>query len=106
MLSRSRRIAFLLVTAVAVVASSAGCDKKKAKSAADEDNSKAFAELGKNDKEDTSAKPPASDGPEKAKGPVFPAPFTAEQIRDATKNGRTYRYKIEMPNKPTKEYVI
>jgi hypothetical protein len=37
---------------------------------------------------------------------VYPAPFTAEQIRAATKTGRTYRYKVEMPNKPAKEYAI
>lgn len=43
---------------------------------------------------------------EKPKGPVYAAPFTAEQIRGATKEGRTYRYKVETPDKPTTEYAI
>lgn len=99
-----------LAAVVSLALTSSACmlfDGKKKKVAADEDNAKAFAELEKNDKDDSSAKPPApTDGPERPKGPVFPAPFTAEQIRDATKNGRTYRYKVEVPNKPTKEYTI
>ncbi len=86
-----------------------GCSlfEKKPKHVAEDDNSKAFAELEKNDRDDTNAKVPKDGGvDEKPKGPVYPAPFTAEQIHDATKNGRTYRYKIEIPNKPTKEHVI
>jgi hypothetical protein len=85
-----------------------GCvGSKKAKTADDDDNSKAFAELEKNDRDDTSSKPPAPPSSDaRPKGPVYPAPFTAEQIRDATKNGRTYRYKVEVPNKPTREYAI
>jgi hypothetical protein len=107
----SRRVVFAFARVAAIAAAfvlaTTACNNKKAKSTADEDNSKAFAELEKNDKDDPSGKPPPSaDGPDKPKGPVFPAPFTAEQIRDATKNGRTYRYKIEVPNKPAKEYVI
>lgn len=103
-MNRAGRFVFVVVTLGVVTAA---CSTKKTKTAADDDNSKAFAELEKNDKDDASgAKPPPTDGPEKVKGPVFPAPFTAEQIRDATKNGRTYRYKIEIPNKPTKEYVV
>lgn len=84
----------------------AGCSPKKpAKVAVDDDNSKAFAELEKNDKSDPQADA-KTDAPQKPKGPVYPAPFTAEQIRDATKEGRTYRYKVEVPSKPTKEYAI
>jgi hypothetical protein len=86
-----------------------GCGGKKVKSASDDtDNDKAFAELEKNDKDDKSGEKsgPKPDGDEKPKGPVYPAPFTAEQIRDATKSGRTYRYKVEVPNKSPKEYVI
>src|SRR5262249_36312601 len=76
---------------------------------ADDDNSKAFAELEKNDRDDGKAKDGGvgvDEKPEKPKGPVYPAPFTAEQIHEATKNGRTYRYKIEVPNKPAREHVI
>jgi hypothetical protein len=49
---------------------------------------------------------PASSGPSKTKGAVLPAPFTWEQIRAATKNGRTYRYRVEIPGKPPKERVL
>ena len=85
-----------------------GAPKKKVRSVDDDDdNSKAFAELEKNGRDETSSTPePKGDVETKPKGPVYPAPFTAEQIRGATKNGRTYRYKVEVPNKPTKEYAI
>jgi hypothetical protein len=39
-------------------------------------------------------------------GPVHPAPFTGEQIRDATKPGRTYRYRVEEPGKSPREHTI
>ncbi|MBX3227022.1 MAG: hypothetical protein KIT84_41245 [Labilithrix sp.] len=81
--------------------------KKPVKRSNEEDTSKAFAELDKNDKDTGFGEGGgASSEPEAPKGPVYPAPFTAEQIRGATKNGRTYRYKVEMPSKPTKEYAI
>ena len=100
-----RRAPFLL-TAIFASLALAGCGGKKVKTVAD-DNAGAFAELEKNDKDDKSAAGPAAKTEdEKPKGPVYPAPFTAEQIRDATKSGRTYRYKVEIPNKPVKEYVI
>ena len=88
-----------------------GCfAEKKVKSSEDDDNAKAFSELEKNDRDDTSAKAKdkekSSSSDDKPKGPIFPAPFTAEQIHDATKNGRTYRYKVEVPNKPAKEYTV
>lgn len=47
---------------------------------------------------------PADSG--EKKGPVYPAPFTWEQIRAATKSGRTYRFKVEVPGKPAKERVL
>jgi hypothetical protein len=94
-----------------------GCPPKKPVKASDDDPAgKAFADLDKNDKDDPSSMkgftgdagaPAAAPGAwEKPKGAVYPAPFTAEQLREATKNGRTYRYKVEMPNKSPKEYVI
>jgi hypothetical protein len=101
-----------LAGALALAAAAGGCTSspKRARSAEDpNDYTKAFAELDKNDREDPNDKPPApstADGPEKPKGPVYPAPFTAEQIRAATRNGRTYRYKVEIPNEPTREHVI
>lgn len=103
----SVRTTVALLLGTFVVAS--GCGHKKPR-VAEDDYSKAFSELEKNDKDEPSDKVDASVGdggaPKSPKGPVYPAPFTAEQIREATKNGRTYRYKIEVPGKPIKEYVI
>ncbi len=104
-MTASRRCVTVVCLALAAVAC---VPSKKAKSSIDdEDNSKAFAELEKNGRDESSnGNPSSSGGDEKPKGPVYPAPFTAEQIRDATKNGRTYRYKVELPNKPAREYSI
>ncbi|MDB4941133.1 MAG: hypothetical protein JWP97_667 [Labilithrix sp.] len=33
-------------------------------------------------------------------------PFTSEQIRAATRNGRTYRYRVEVPGKAPRERVL
>lgn len=60
---------------------------------------------------DTSPDPTTVSAPpppavEEKKGPVQPAPFSWEEIRAATKSGRTYRYRVEMPGKPTKERVL
>lgn len=107
-----RRVTFVVLICLTALGFVACKPKKPAKKPGEDDTSKAFADLDKNDKDsfgggggDAGAAPP-SDGPEAPKGPVYPAPFTAEQIRAATKNGRSYRYKIEMPNKPTKEYML
>ncbi len=95
----------LLVASVALAIAGCGPKKKEAKGPSDDDFSKAFSELEKNDKD-----PPKGDAKgdadEKPKGPIYPAPFTAEQIRNATKEGRTYRFKVEVPNKNTTEYAI
>jgi hypothetical protein len=52
--------------------------------------------------------PPPSEAraPRESKGAVFPAPFSWEEIRAATKSGRTYRYKVEVRGKPAKERVL
>lgn len=54
------------------------------------------------------AEPPPSEarGARESKGIVFPAPFSWEEIRAATKSGRTYRYKVEVRGKPAKERVL
>lgn len=54
---------------------------------------------------DTDAPPPVEEAPVK-KGPVYPAPFTWEEIRAATKSGRTYRYRVEVPGEPPRERVV
>lgn len=100
-----KRLASTAVLAVAVSACGLfGIGAAKQEAPKDDGMDKAFAELEKNDRDEDAGV--ASAKPDKPKGPVYPAPFTAEQIRDATKNGRTYRYKIEMPGKPPKEYAI
>jgi hypothetical protein len=69
------------------------------------------AEKDKESDIDTSPDPTAVSAPpppavEEKKGPVQPAPFSWEEIRAATKSGRTYRYRVEMPGKATKERVL
>lgn len=39
-------------------------------------------------------------------GPKYPPPFTAEQIRSATRPGRTYRYRVERADMPPSERVM
>lgn len=39
-------------------------------------------------------------------GPRHPSPYTAEQIRGATRAGRTYRYRVETKDKPATERVM
>jgi hypothetical protein len=104
-----RRLPWVALAAVALVGLACGAPKKAKTENEADDNSKAFAELDKNDHEepaDAGVEAGPSGGWERPKGAVYPAPFTAEQIRDATKNGRTYRYKVEVPDKPTKEYTV
>jgi hypothetical protein len=40
------------------------------------------------------------------KGPVYAAPFSADEIRAATKAGRTYRFRVEVPGKKPRERVL
>jgi hypothetical protein len=91
---------------IALLVCSVACGGKKKAKSSDDEMAKAFAELEKNDRDDPNQKPPPKKDAEPPKGPIYPAPFTAEQIRDATKNGRTYRYKVEAPSKPAHEYTI
>lgn len=53
------------------------------------------------------APPPASEAPAvPAAEEIAPPPFTAEQIRDATKPGRTYVFLMETPNQlPVKRQI-
>ncbi len=83
---------------VASVFTCAACEQKKPAKRPDP-----TIEEPKEPKDDT---PPPSEGWVAPSGPVHPAPFTAEQIRDATKAGRKYRYRVEEPGKPPREHVI
>lgn len=59
---------------------------------------------------DTSPDPPEAPSPPPEdtanKGPVYPAPFTWEEIRAATSSGRTYRYRVEVAGQPPKERAL
>jgi hypothetical protein len=39
-------------------------------------------------------------------GPVYPAPFSSDEIRAATRAGRTYRFRVEVPGKKPRERVL
>jgi len=56
-------------------------------------------------KEAPSASKPSSSS-SGGKSVAAAAPFSWQEIRAATKNGRTYRYRVEAPGKPTKERVL
>src|SRR5688572_8004110 len=47
--------------------------------------------------------PPA---PEAASGDTYPTPYTAEQIRDATRPGRAYTWRVEESGKTAIERTI
>lgn len=49
---------------------------------------------------------PSAPPPQANEAGMYPTPFTADQIRDATKAGRTYKYKIETAGQPTGERVM
>jgi hypothetical protein len=91
------------VVASALTLGTSGCFLRKPQTVVEEENAGAFSELDKNASGESSGQPAAEKPP---KGPVFPAPFTADQIRVATKNGRTYRYRVEVPKKPSHEYSV
>lgn len=55
---------------------------------------------------DVTPPPPPPEEMAAKKGPVYPAPFTWEEIRAVTKSGRTYRYRVEVPGKPPRERVV
>lgn len=49
---------------------------------------------------------PSAPPPKPHEAGMFPTPFTAEQIRDATKAGRTYEYKVETEGNPPGKRVM
>lgn len=94
---RARSSLVAVVLALAVVAAACGGKPVKApeKEESDFDTSP-----------DPVAPPPPPPEPAVKKGPVYPAPFTWEEIRAATKSGRTYRYRVEVSGKPVRERVV
>ena len=91
-----------LAVACAIAFAVSGCLRKPPE-APEEEAPRGFSELDGPGSGDPSALAPQEKPP---KGPVFPAPFTAEQIRAATKNGRTYKFRVEIPKKPSRQYEI
>jgi hypothetical protein len=91
------RAAALALAVTFAVGALAGCSGPPPKKAASSDDIKEI--------DSTSDPPPPPEAPEK-KGPVVAAPFTWEQIRAATRSGRTYRYRVEIPGKAPKERVL
>src|ERR1700709_570959 len=79
-----------VMLALGITALVLACAPQKKVKSADDETGKAFADLEKNDKDDPKAfgagDAGAADpgGWQKPKGSVYPAPFTAEQIRGAT----------------------
>lgn len=94
----SVRLSLVVVSTALLVA----CHKPP-KAPVEEDLSSAFSELS-HPSSTPSAGAPQADAP--PRGPVYPAPFTAAQIRAATKNGRQYKYRVTVPQKPPHEYSI
>jgi hypothetical protein len=91
-----------LAIVVALVLSAAACGGKKAKAPEKESD----IDTSPDPAAAAAASAPPIAEPDTKKGPVHPAPFTWEQIRAATKSGRTYRYKVEVRGKAAKERVV
>lgn len=84
-----------------------GGGKAPVKSSADTDAAFEAAVAAEKEKDQHKEGPSsAGAGASKPKGVLLAAPFTWEQIRAATKNGRRYRYRVEVPGKPPKERVL
>ena len=107
--SRVPRGPRLDVLALAVLLASAGCGSSKPPAKAP-DADAAFETAIAAEKEQDAKKEPASVSRPSSSSPtkstVAAAPFSWQEIRAATKNGRTYRYRVEAPGKPTKERVL
>jgi len=112
----------LVVLAVAVALMSAACGGKPSKTPAKEEVDPTIALIeaekgegdrggGKSEKssgeKSEKAEKKASSGDDVASGSSkYPAPFSWEEIRAATKSGRTYRFKVQEKGKPARERVL
>ncbi|MCA9584450.1 MAG: hypothetical protein KC657_03745 [Myxococcales bacterium] len=84
-----------IIALVALTVSACAGKKKVAKEAEGPSSwepSSAWSGAGESE---AAAAPGKSDGPKEDNGPKLPPPFTAEQIRAATKLGRTFKYRVE-----------
>jgi hypothetical protein len=95
-------------TFVAMVVLASGCAHGPKKSASTPDVESAFeaavaAEKAKDQAREAAANPPEEPA---TRAETAAPPFTWEQIRDATKSGRTYRYRVEVPGEPARERTI
>ena len=90
-------MAFALVSA---------CGGKPPPKSADNSDASFEAAVAAEKEKDRDKSGPTSSETKAVKGSVAAAPFTWEQIRAATKNGRTYRYRVEVPGKPPKERTV
>ena len=93
----------LLLTSVSACAS-----KPPPKATNDVDSQFEAAVAAEKAKDQQKEPTPAASAPSGASGVAkneLP-PFTGEQIRAATKPGRTYRYRVEVPGKPTRERTL
>jgi len=98
------------VALIALVAACGGGSAPPPKTSATDDAFEAAVAAEKEqDKAKAAAAAPAPSearAPRESKGAVFPAPFSWEEIRAATKSGRTYRYRVEVKGKPARERVL
>ncbi|HSO32006.1 MAG TPA: hypothetical protein VLT33_05805 [Labilithrix sp.] len=103
-----KRVAAVAVIALLAACGGGGKPPPKTSSTDDAFEAAVAAEKERDAKAAAAAAPAAAEArPQReSKGAVFPAPFSGEEIRAATKSGRTYRYRVEVRGKPAKERVL
>ncbi len=95
--------------ALAVLLASAGCGSSKPPPKAPDADAAFEAAIAAEKEQDAKKEPASASRPSSSsptKSTVAAAPFSWQEIRAATKNGRTYRYRVEASGKPTKERVL
>ncbi len=106
-----RALALAIAAALAGACGGAGGKPPPKTSATDDAFEAAVAAEKEQDNAKAAAKEPVETAkepkePRESKSAPFPAPFAWEEIRAATKSGRTYRYRVEVRGKPAKERVL
>jgi hypothetical protein len=105
MISRWLAVAFTLVSVCGGGLCACGPNKPPPKTN-DVDSAFEAAIAAEKDQDNAKGPTPSAPAPKPSSGARYPAPFTWEQIRAATKSGRTYRFRVEQPGKATKERVL